>query len=214
MLYFTTLIAGVIVMTVAGAGDGPKVEYLADLQGRFSSAVIGWGVLGINTCVHQPDRTPLPLQIKDKIYQRGLGAHAPGHILIDLDGEYETFEAEVGVQWQGQNIGSVVFQVFVDGQKRFDSGVMREVDEPKKVRVSVRGAQQLALVMTDAGDGITCDCANWVEARLTRAARPAVLPAAEYLDAAPFARVVTCDPARVDGARAGRTEEFLAEDVF
>lgn len=201
-------------MIMAGASNGPSVEYLSDLRGRFASVAIGWGVLGINTCVHLPDRTPLPLRIRDKIYDRGLGAHAPGHILIDLDGEYETFEAEVGVQWQGQNIGSVVFQVFVDGEKRFDSGVMREADEPKRVRVSVRGAQELALVMTDAGDGITCDCANWVEARLTRAGRPAAAPPAEYLDAAPFARVVTCDPARTTGARAGRTEEFLAEDVF
>ncbi|MCX7599192.1 MAG: NPCBM/NEW2 domain-containing protein, partial [Armatimonadetes bacterium] len=201
-------------MAAARAGDDPRVEYLADLQGRFSSVVIGWGVLGINTCVHQPDRTPLPLKIKDKTYDRGLGAHAPGHIAVDLDGEYETFEAEVGVQWQGQNIGSVVFQVFVDGEKRFDSGVMREADEPKRVRVSVRGAQELALVMTDAGDGIICDCANWAEARLTPAARPTRRRPDEYLDAGLFARVVTCDPLRKEGARAGRIEEFLAEDIF
>lgn len=34
------------------------------------------------------------------------------------------------------------------------------------------------------------------------------------VDVARFARVATWDPARIDGARAGRTEEFRAEDLF
>jgi len=33
-------------------------------------------------------------------------------------------------------------------------------------------------------------------------------------DAAPFAQVVTSDPSRTDGARAGRTEEYRAEDIY
>ncbi|MEN6582237.1 MAG: hypothetical protein ABFD54_07275 [Armatimonadota bacterium] len=37
---------------------------------------------------------------------------------------------------------------------------------------------------------------------------------ADHMDIAPFARVVTCDPDRLDGARSGRLEEFRAEDVF
>ena len=41
--------------------------------------------------------------------------HAQGVVTIDLGGEYETFEAAVGLQWQtGKTKGSVVFQVFVD----------------------------------------------------------------------------------------------------
>ena len=34
------------------------------------------------------------------------------------------------------------------------------------------------------------------------------------MDLTPFARVVTCDPARQDGARSSRIEEFRPEDVF
>ena len=37
---------------------------------------------------------------------------------------------------------------------------------------------------------------------------------AEGFDIAPFARVVTCDPARHSGARSGRVEEFRPDDVF
>ncbi len=193
----------------------PVVEYLTDLQHRFVYFQQGWGELGINTCAHAPGQTPLPLRIRDKEYTRGLGHHAPGEIVVDLNGEYETFEAEVGVQWQGGNVGSVVFQVYVDGKKRFDSGVMRETDHPKPVRVSVKGANELRLVATDAGDGITCDCANWADARLTRARQPARTPQQTLrVDVAPFAQVITSDPNRTDGCRAGRTEEYFAEDIF
>ena len=38
--------------------------------------------------------------------------------------------------------------------------------------------------------------------------------AAEDVDLGQFARVVTSDPDRRDGARAGRLEEFRAENVF
>lgn len=202
------------VFAMANAPE-PVVEYLADLQHRFVYLQQGWGELGVNTCAHAPGQTPLPLRIRDKEYSRGLGHHAPGEIVIDLNSEYETFEAEVGVQWQGGNVGSVLFQVYVDGKKRFDSGVMLETDAPKPVRVPVKGANELRLVVTDAGDGITCDCANWAEARLTRVRRPVKTPQQSLrVDIAPFARVITSDPNRTEGCRAGRTEEFFAEDIF
>jgi hypothetical protein len=196
-------------------GQEPVVEYLAGLQHRFIYLQQGWGELGINTCAHAPGQTPLPLRIRDREFARGLGHHAPGEIVVDLRGEYETFEAEVGVQWQGGNVGSVVFQVYVDGKKRFDSGVMRETDAPKPVRVSVKGADELRLVVTDAGDGIICDCANWADARLTRARQPVrTSRQTPRVDIAPFARVFTSDPNRTEGCRAGRTEEYPAEDIF
>ncbi|GIV16050.1 MAG: hypothetical protein KatS3mg022_1485 [Armatimonadota bacterium] len=206
------LIGALCVMT---NGQEPVVEYLADLQPRFVYLQQGWGEMGINTCAHAPGQTPLPLRIRDKEYSKGVGHHAPGEIVIDLNGEYETFEAEVGVQWQDGNVGSVTFQVYVDGKKRFDSGVMHESDAPKPVRVSVKGANELRLVVTDAGDGITCDCANWADARLVRARQPARARRESLrVDIAPFAWVITSDPNRIKGCRAGRIEEYFAEDIF
>ena len=41
------------------------------------------------------------------------------------------------------------------------SGLMRENDPPRTVTVSVEGGQELRLVADDAGDGITCDYADW-----------------------------------------------------
>jgi hypothetical protein len=56
--------------------------------------------------------------------------------------------------------------------------------------------------------------ANWVNARLTRASITARHAPEQPVDIAPFARVVTWDPKRTDGARASRIEEFRAEDLF
>ena len=192
----------------------PTVEYITDVMARVSFAQQGWGVLGIDTAAHAPDHDPLPLQIKDQHHTKGLGSHAPGQIMVELDGEYDAFEADIGVQWQGGNAGSVVFQVYVDGDKRFDSGAMREKDAAKPIRIAVAGAQELGLVATDAGDGITCDVANWANARLTRSAAPKRRAQPSAVDMAPFARVMTWDPHRNDGCRSNRVEEFRAEDVF
>ncbi len=85
-----------------------------------------------------------------------------------LDGQYAGFDAEVGVQPCGAN-GSVIFRVFVDGERRFDSGVVWSTNAPKTVHVDLAGADELRLEANDAGDGISCDMANWLNARLTRA---------------------------------------------
>ena len=187
--------------------------YLADHPELLSLVQMGWGELGLNTCAHAPGQAALPLQIGDHHYPRGLGHHAPGALVVELGGRYRAFLAEVGVQRQQGATGSVVFRVLVDGRQRFDSGVMRERDRARPVLVPLVGAQELELVVTDAGDGITCDCANWAEARLLPQEGP-VAPPPPPRDVAPCARVMTWDPDRADGTRAGRTQEFPAEDLF
>lgn len=215
-----SLVVAILLASLAAGGAlmaAPQVEYLSrEALPRMSLQSQGWGELGMDTCAHAPGVTPLRLRIKDKEYDRGLGHHANGEIVVDLDGLYETFEVEVGVQWQAQAAceGTVVFQVFVDGEKRFDSGVMHETDAAKPVKLDVRGAQELRLLAGDAGDGICCDCADWANARLTRSPAATAPPEPEPFEIARFGRVVTSDPNRTDGARSDRVHEFRAEDVF
>lgn len=192
----------------------PDGDYLSDrLADRIVSTTQGWGKLGLNTAVEPAGRPAMPLQIKDHKYLHGLGHHAPGEIVIDLDGRFETFKSDVGIQWQGgQGTGSVVFQVFVDDKKTFDSGTVRESDPPRNVSISVRAAQELRLVVTDAGDGITCDCADWADARLIGdpGARPVPTTA---VDIAPFGRVMSWDPKAKSGTSASRIQEFPRADL-
>ncbi|MGI6414942.1 MAG: NPCBM/NEW2 domain-containing protein [Thermoguttaceae bacterium] len=219
----SVLLPGVILTLVfsiplhpAAAAEPPQVQYLGDdLADRISDVIQAWGELGFNTAVRPATKPPTKLQIGDKEYARGLGSHANGEITVDLGGQFKTFQAEIGIQRQPQQgEGTVVFQVFVDDEKRFDSGVVTQANPPQELTIPVEGAEELRLVVTDAGDGITCDCANWAEARLIRdpSARPQ--PPRARVDVARFARIVTWDPSRTTGTAARRTEEFPAEDLF
>lgn len=203
------------------ASDMPaKIDYLTDQPSRIISNQQDWGELGINTATHDTSEVGLPLQIKDKKYTKGLGHHANGSIDIRLEGLYEFFDAEIGVQNLSsiQNIpsaGSVAFQVFVDEEEKFKSDVMHDGDEAKPIHIDVAGAEQLRLVVTDGGDGIDSDMANWAEARLIRSTNPSKSQADQpQVDIAPFGRVLTWDASRLDGARANNAEEFHAEDLF
>ena len=82
------------------------------------------------------------------------------------------------------------------------------------VSADVRDAQTLRLVVTDAGDGITCDQANWANARLIRTSAAHSNPDAPRIDMGKFARVVTWDPNSQQGPRWSRAKEFPAEDLF
>ena len=188
-------------------------EYLSDTPDAIAFSAQGWGELGIDCAAHS-GKPGLPLRIGDSNYSKGIGTHAPGEMLIELDGGYTAFKASVGLQWQDGEEGSVVFKALVDGKELFNSGVMRKHDPAKPVNIPLAGADELRLVVTDAGDGFICDCANWAEAALIPDPSVAKPVPEQGVDIAQFARIQTWDPARMDGARNSRTEEFKAEDLF
>ena len=108
---------------------------------------------------------------------------------------------------------SVVFQIFVDDKKAFDSGVVHENDPSRAVTVSVEGAKELRLVVNDAGDGINYDAADWAEARLDPRSGGGERTAPTSLDVAPFALVASWDPKVMTGTKANRVQEIPAEDI-
>jgi hypothetical protein len=171
-----------------------------------------WGQPGLNTAAHEPSKPAAPLRIGSQSYTNGLGHHANSEFVVWLGGQFKRFETEVGVQPCAG--GSVIFRVSADGRVLFESGVIRSGDEAKPVSVAVAGAQELILEALDAGDGLTCDMANWANARLARdpAAQPAVT--GTEVDMAPFAVVRTWDPARKDGTRASRLQPIPADELF
>jgi hypothetical protein len=202
-------VAWLLISVIAGRALALAPEgttYLSDQPELIHSTRQDWGAFGFDQTARNQ-----PLEIAGKIYAKGIGHHANGTIVVILDGGYVEFEAEVGVQTHSSGAGSIVFQVFVDGRKEFDSGTIKQADGVKSVRVSVAGARELRLEAGDAGDGNTRDMANWANARLT--IKPGWKPA-EPVDVAPFARVVTWDAKRMDGARASRIEEFKTDDLF
>ena len=115
------------------------------------------------------DAGGVPLRIAGREFARGIGAHANSEIVYELDGGYEQFSAWVGVDDSmiPYKLGSVVFNIIVDGKTLFESGVMKYGDAPQQITISVVGARELKLIATDGGDNINGDHADWADAALT-----------------------------------------------
>ncbi len=209
----TGWVAVVLIGGLAGFARGENFEYLSDRSDLLVHVSQGWGELGIDRGAHAPGQPGAPLRVDSRNYNKGLGHHANGEIVVELAGRYSHFECEVGVL-APQPAGSVVFRVVVDEKKVFDSGVMRQGDAPKPVSVPVAGAQELKLVLKDANDGINCDAGVWGKARLLFDPSLRAVPTSERFDVARFARVITGDPGRLIGATRTRIQEFLADELF
>ena len=124
----------------------------------------------------QTDRTnrKQPLRLRNIIYEKGIGIHAPNVMAYALQPEYRRFVALAGVDEYiidhelGSNLAmypSVVFKVFIDGALMGESPVMRIQEEPWRFDVEIpEGSRQIRLIATDGGNGNREDLANWVQA--------------------------------------------------
>lgn len=110
-----------------------------------------------------------PLVIAADTFSRGVGTHAFGIMRIKLDGKTESFQALVGVDdsapEQELKQASVEFVIVGDGNILWRSGVMHAGDKAREVSVSTKGIKSLILKTEHAGDGITGDRADWVNAK-------------------------------------------------
>ncbi|MCD4731148.1 MAG: NPCBM/NEW2 domain-containing protein [Bacteroidales bacterium] len=122
-----------------------------------------WGILGLDISVDQNTLT-----IGGNQYPKGLGTHANSEIIIQLGEPYLEFLSEVGVDDEVGNNGSVVFQVFTDDSKVYDSGILEGSDSSEVVEVSLQNVKELKLIVTNGGDNIHYDHADWALARLVK----------------------------------------------
>ncbi len=99
-------------------------------------------------------------------FPRGVGVHAPSRITMALDGGCTLFLADVGIDEEVGDHGSVTFVVLGDGSPLGNSGVVRGAQAPVPLAVDVSGVDALTLVVTPAKDGNGFDHADWGDARL------------------------------------------------
>ena len=151
------------VWTFTTAAVAGNVTYLSDLT--WTSMTNGWGPV-------EKDRSNGDLLAGDgailtlngQTFAKGLGAHATSDVRYAV-GSCRTFTAQVGVDDEVGSNGSVIFQVYADLSKVFDSGLMTGATATKSVSVDLTGATTLRLVVTDGGNGIDYDHADWADAK-------------------------------------------------
>lgn len=101
------------------------------------------------------------LMLGGKMYRHGIGTHASSELYVDLKGAATRFVADVGVDDEKKDTGSVVFTVYADDKQVAQTTTLRGGDAPVHLDVNLAGAKQLRLVVSDAGDGIDSDHADW-----------------------------------------------------
>jgi NPCBM/NEW2 domain/Peptidase M60, enhancin and enhancin-like len=106
--------------------------------------------------------------VEKQVFKKGLGTHSRSEITFDLEGKYQSFETQIGVDTGSNGFGSVTFEVWLDGKKQFQSGKITGNDIARKVKLSVAGVKKLRLLVGDAGDGKSSDWGVWADAKLIK----------------------------------------------
>ena len=144
---------------------GIGVNYLSDLT--WTSATNGYGPVELdrsNGEASAGDGKALTLQ--GVTYPKGLGTHSNSSIVYSLLSTCSTFNAQVGIDDEVGNLGSVIFEVYGDGVKLYDSGAMTGADATKAVNIDISGRSQLRLVV-DSNGILDYDHADWADAKVT-----------------------------------------------
>ncbi|MGW4568506.1 NPCBM/NEW2 domain-containing protein [Streptomyces sp. NPDC004561] len=141
-------------------------SYLSDLP--WLSAAGGWGPVERDTSNGESAAGDgHPITVGGVVYAKGLGTHAPSEISFYTGRACGKVTADVGVDDEKGTKGTVAFEIWADGTKVASTGVLTNAMPAQPLTADVTGAQVVRLVVTDGGDGIDSDHADWANARLS-----------------------------------------------
>ncbi|MGW2705583.1 NPCBM/NEW2 domain-containing protein [Streptomyces sp. NPDC001340] len=141
-------------------------SYLSDLP--WLSAAGGWGPVERDTSNGESAAGDgHPITLGGVAYAKGLGVHADSEVSFYTGKACEKVTADVGVDDEKGTKGTVAFEIWADGTKAASTGVLTNTQPAQPLTADVTGAQVVRLVVTDGGDGIDSDHADWANARLS-----------------------------------------------
>lgn len=169
-IFFSVCSLFLLLLSFGCSQKPANVVYLDELGAQHVTA--GWGESRANKSIDGN-----PLTIAGQLYERGLGTHAESQYRLNLDGQALNLQAMVGVDdevkktQRGAERASVEFIISARDKNNtkkvlWKSGVMKAGEPAREVRVNLKGFVSLDLVVTDAGDGIGYDHADWCQARI------------------------------------------------
>ncbi|MBN2719440.1 MAG: NPCBM/NEW2 domain-containing protein [Deltaproteobacteria bacterium] len=155
----------VILDTSVSTGPFSQMLYLSDLCEQETSTN-GWGPVERDLSNGEQDAGDGgPLIIAGTVYSKGMGVHAPADIRYALNAHCDRFTAEVGIDEEMKSNGSIIFEVWGDGQLLHQTDVAEGNDNPIAVEVDIEGVRELQLVANDDG-GNGNDHGDWGNAQV------------------------------------------------
>lgn len=140
-------------------------SYLSDLGAL--SAANGWGPVEKDTSNGESKAGDgRPITIGGQVFAKGLGVHAASAVEYYAGGRCTTVSAQVGVDDEKGTRGTVAFEIWADGTKAASTGALTNAMPAQPISADVRGAKVVRLVVTDGGDGIDSDHADWADLRI------------------------------------------------
>jgi alpha-galactosidase len=107
-----------------------------------------------------------PIRLRGAAYDKGLGVHGPSLIRYRLGQRCSRFFADIGIDDDQQGNGSSQFEVWADGERLFQSGVLTGNSPTQAVDLDVRGRRELRLFVGNGGGSDVLDHAVWAGALL------------------------------------------------
>ena len=108
-----------------------------------------------------------PLKIGDRQFEKGIGVHARSSLTFAADGNYDVLAAIVGIDAATGGKGDCNFTVLADGQPLWTRRV-KGTDPPHEVRVDLKRASQVTLLVEPGADLDLADHANWCDVRFIK----------------------------------------------
>ncbi len=124
----------------------------------------GYGTVQINRSVDKNS-----MQVGGVVFENGVGTHADSIIVLDLDGNAEFVWGKVGVDDEVKaGRGSVKFKIINadDETLLWESSSMTSGMNAEAFKVKLNNIKKLYLIVTDDGDGIACDHADWLDVKI------------------------------------------------
>jgi hypothetical protein len=110
------------------------------------------------------------LRLGGSTFDKGLGTHSESRLTYDLAGNYQWFEAVVGLDDRSGRAGNAAIEVWVDGklQDLGEKAKLTAPGQPHVLRINVAGARNLALVTRFGQGGPVRDHVDWADARVVK----------------------------------------------
>lgn len=117
----------------------------------------------------QKDRsvTGKMLTLGGKAFEKGIGVHAHNELTFDVPEEFDELAATVGIDASAGGKGDCLFEIHVDSQRVWNQR-LRGSDAPQELKVPLRNAKQITLVVLPGAELDLADHADWADVRLLK----------------------------------------------